>query len=232
MKPKDLKFPFSWEERQVLLTDKVLYVPEYYDQYDQFQFPGWDDSSLFGNTQPVIVEYCSGNGTWIAEKAKENPDQNWVAVEKRFDRVRKIWSKIKNENLNNLVVFCGEGFRLTQEYLPKGTVDQVYINFPDPWPKKRHAKHRIVQPLFIEQVYRILKPEGVITLVTDDVAYSEQMIEVLSGQEGMKSMHPAPYFVNELEGYGTSYFDTLWRNKGRTIHYHQFQKQGMLHAVS
>jgi len=231
MKPKDLKFPFSWEERQVLLADKVLYVPEYYDQYDQFKFPGWEDPSLFGNSQPVVVEYCSGNGTWIAEKAKENPDLNWVAVEKRFDRVRKIWSKIKNENLNNLVVFCGEGFRLTQEYLPKETVDQVYINFPDPWPKKRHAKHRIVQPLFIEQVYRILKPEGVITLVTDDTAYSEQMIEVLNGQEGMGSMYPEPYFVNELEGYGTSYFDTLWRNKGRKIHYHQFQKQETLHAA-
>lgn len=231
MKPKDLKFPFSWEERQVLLKDRVLYVPDYYDHYAQFAFPGWEDAALFGNSKPVIIEYCSGNGTWIAEKARSNPHCNWVAIEIRFDRVRKIWSKIKNEGLDNLVVFCGEGFRMTREYIPKGSVEQVYINFPDPWPKKRHAKHRIVQSPFIEQVHRVLKPEGMITLVTDDPVYSEQMIEVLNGQEGMVSLNSAPYFVNELEGYGTSFFDSLWRDKGRMIRYHQYRKQEKIHAA-
>lgn len=231
MKPKDLKFPFSWEARQVLLKDRVLYVPEYYDNYDQFTFPGWEAPSLFGNSKSVVIEYCSGNGAWIVEKAKSNPQNNWVAVEKRFDRVRKIWSKIKNEHLDNLVVFCGEGFRMTQEYFPSGAVDRVYINFPDPWPKKRHAKHRIVQRPFVEQISRILKPQGVLTLVTDDAVYSEQMIEVLNMQEGMCSAHPEPYYVNELEGYGTSFFDALWRDKGRVIRYHQYRKQELMHAV-
>ena len=230
MKPKDLKFPFSWEERKVVLSDRVLYIPEYYDQYDDFTFPSWQDPQLFGNENPVIVEYCSGNGTWIAKKAMEQPSYNWVAIEKRFDRVRKIWSKIKNQGLQNLIVFCGEGFRLTQEYLPADSVDQVYINFPDPWPKKRHAKHRIVQPPFTEEMRRILKEDGKITLVTDDATYSEQMIEVLQNQEAMESVYPDPYFVDEMEGYGTSFFDSLWRDKGRMIRYHQYRKQKVLHA--
>lgn len=232
MKPKDLKFPFSWEERKVMLEDGVLYVPEYYDHYDTFSLPAWSDQALFGNDRPVFVEYCSGNGTWIAKKAKEQPQYNWVAIEKRFDRVRKIWSKIKNEGLENLIVFCGEGFRMTQEYIPAESVDQVYINFPDPWPKKRHAKNRIVQPPFIQEMHRILKDEGTITLVTDDAPYSDQMIEVLQDQAGMNSVYPAPYYVNELDGYGTSYFDTLWRDMGRVIRYHQYRKQKVLHAAN
>jgi tRNA (guanine-N7-)-methyltransferase len=231
MKPKDLKFPFSWDERLVLLKDRVLYIPEYYDRYEDFHFPDWEDPQIFGNNKPVIVEYCSGNGTWIAKKAKDHPSYNWVAVEKRFDRVRKIWSKIKNDQLDNLFVICGEGLRLTREYIRNETVDQVYVNFPDPWPKKRHAKNRIIQSPFAEQMGRILKVDGVLTMVTDDPTYSEQMIEVLQQQEGMGSLYPEPYFVTELEGYGTSYFDTLWRDKGRVIRYHQYRKQGCLHAV-
>ena len=212
------------------MSDGILYVPDYYDRYQEFLFPGWESVDLFGNPRPVIVEYCSGNGTWIVQKAKEFPDCNWVAVEKRFDRVRKIWSKIKNEGLENLVVFCGEGFQLTKEYIPSESVAKIYINFPDPWPKKRHAKHRIVQTPFIEEVHRILKNGGSLVLVTDDTAYSEQMIDVLQLQNGIKSVNPLPYYVTEMKGYGTSFFDTLWRGKGRVIRYHEYEKTGATHA--
>lgn len=226
MKPKDLKFPFSWEKRHVHLSDRVLYVPDYYDQYSEFTFPGWESIDLFGNHNPVTVEYCSGNGAWIVQKAKDEPCRNWVAIERRFDRVRKIWSKIKNEDLQNLVVFCGEGFQLTKEFIPSSSVEEIYINFPDPWPKKRHAKHRIVQSPFVNEIHRVLKIKGAITLVTDDPVYSKQMIEVLQLQPGMEAVNPSPFYVTCMDGYGTSFFDTLWRGKGRAIRYHQYKKAG------
>ena len=145
MKPKQLKPPCSWEDRRVILDDGILFVPDYFDAYDSFTFPGWDSPEVFGTQRPVHVEFCSGNGTWIAEKAQQHPDVNWVAIEIRFDRVRKIWSKKKNLGLDNLFVVCGEGLRSSHHYFPEGSVDTVYVNFPDPWPKKRHAKHRSYQ---------------------------------------------------------------------------------------
>lgn len=224
MRPENLKAPFKWDERKVLLQDRILYVPEVYDKYEEFAFPGWESEELFGNTNPIHLEYCSGNGAWILEKALENPQINYVAIEKKFPRIRKIWSKIQNHTLRNLIGICGEGMKVTLHYFPHESVDEIFINFPDPWPKTRHAKHRIVQPPFVAEMARVLKKGGKLTLVTDDLDYSNWMIAVMGGHTGFKALLPAPYFVEELEGYGTSYFDELWRSKGKTIRYHQFSR--------
>lgn len=224
MRPENLKSPFKWDERRIHYEDRVLYVPEYYDRFEEFTFPGWHSEMLFNNTYPLKVEYCSGNGTWITKRALSDPHANWIGIEKKFVRVRKIWSKIHNHTLPNLIAICGEGMKVTLHYFPHESVDEVYINFPDPWPKTRHAKHRIVQPPFIAEVFRILKQGGKLTLVTDDADYSNWMIAVCQGHTGLVPEHPAPFYVTEHPEYGTSYFDELWRSKGRVIRYHQFRK--------
>jgi tRNA (guanine-N7-)-methyltransferase len=224
MKPEDLKSPFSWDERCVALHDRVWYIPGYFHDYESFVFPGWNHADVFGNRNPVHVEYCSGNGAWIAARAEANPHINWVAVEKKFERVRKIWSKLKNRKLNNLIVVCGEGCNATDRYFPEGSISQIYINFPDPWPKKRHIKNRIIQPIFIGQMHRILANKGEVTLVTDDLVYSDWMIKMMRGDGRFSSCFPEPYFVTDYEGYGTSYFEELWRGEGKYIHYHKFAK--------
>lgn len=222
MKPEDLKSPFKWDERRVHYEDQVLYVPDYYDRWDEFQFPGWHE--LFETVKPIRVEYCSGNGAWVASKAEMFPEANWIAIEKKFIRVRKIWSKIQNKTLSNLIAVCGEGMRVSRHFFPHEFVDEIYINFPDPWPKKRHVKHRIIQPPFIAELYRILKEGGKLNVVTDDADYSSWVIAVLQGHTGFKSEYGAPFYITEQPDYGTSWFDTLWREKGRTIRYHQFRK--------
>ncbi len=222
MKPKDLSSPYSWEDRRVVLSNGVLFVPDYYFRYGEFSFPGWGE--LFSNRNPVSIEYCSGNGSWVVEKATEHPERNWVAVEKRFDRVRKIWSKVQNRKLGNLFIVCGEGCTFTREYVTDGTVSMIYINFPDPWPKDKHAKHRLIKPGFVDQCARVLGEEGVVTLVTDDVIYSDQMIETFIENRSFCFAHPTPYYQTQCEGYGTSYFQTLWQEKGRAICFLSFAR--------
>lgn len=224
MRPADLKSPFTWDERHVVVQDHVWYIPALCDDYAAFSFPGWESSLFFDKNRPVCLEYCSGNGAWIAAKAQMEPHYNWVAVEIKFERVRKIWSKIKNFHLSNLLAVCSEGLRVTQQYIPTESVHSVFINFPDPWPKNRHAKNRIVQSPFIEEVRRILQPGGVLTLVTDDKSYSEEMIDVLSLFPGFQSTFPSPFYVNDYPSYGTSYFEDLWREKGKLIYYLAFKK--------
>lgn len=223
MKPKQLKYPFPWEERRVLLQGGILYVPDYMQDYRMFSFPDWQD--VFGNSNPIHIEYCSGNGTWIAERAQENPTQNWVAVEMKFDRVRKIWSKVQNLQLSNLFIVCGEALTATRYFFSSASVDEVYINFPDPWPKKKHAKNRLLKGSFIEELWRIFHDDGRLTLVTDDVPYSEQVIAEVLEHGGFKSDYPQPYYVDVPDCYGDSYFDSLWRELGRKIRYHQFRKK-------
>lgn len=222
MKAKDLQRPFKWNERKVVLKDGVLFIPSYYDNYQEFQFNGWN--AFFGNENPVHVEYCSGNGAWIAKKALETPSLNWVAIEMDFDRVRKIWANGKRLGLTNLFIVCGEGHNATARYFPKESVSGIYINFPDPWPKRCHAKHRIIKLPFIEELSRILKKEGELTFVTDDVGYSAVMNKVMKDQSILESVHADPFYTTTFEGYGASFFDSLWREQGKEIRYHQYRK--------
>ncbi len=229
MKPEDLKPPFHKKEQRILVHDRVWYVPEQYACLADFSFPGWNHSLFFENNQPICLEYCSGNGAWIAAKAQSQKDYNWVAIERKFDRVRKVWSKIKNFELSNLMVICGEGHQVTSHYIPNGSVYSVFINFPDPWPKKRHAKHRIVQLSFIQEISRILQPGGMLTIVTDDNMYSQLIINVLQEVKDFESIFCDPFYVTDYPSYGSSYFEDLWRQKGKNILYHAFRKLGRIY---
>jgi tRNA (guanine-N7-)-methyltransferase len=222
MRPKDLKSPYRWEDRRPLLEDRVFYVPEFYDKHQAGCFPDW--KTIFGNDHPVIIEYGAGNGMWTAEKAKDL-SQNWIAVELDFERVRKIWSKVKNMGLRNLFVISGKAQTFAKEYLPTASVDGIYINFPDPWPKDRHAKNRLFQQPFIDELARTIKPGGTLIVATDDPPYSEQICREMLAHPAWESDFPAPYFMTEWEGYGTSYFDALWRQQGKVIHYFQFRRK-------
>jgi tRNA (guanine-N7-)-methyltransferase len=219
MKPKHLKFPYRWAERRPLLSDQVLFVPDHYQEHQAWPFPGWE--AIFGNAHPVVIEYCAGNGAWIIEKAKQSPECNWVAVEWRFDRVQKIWSKIKNLGLTNLLVVCGEALTFTREYLPEQSVHQAYINFPDPWPKHKHAKNRLFQSPFIAQLGRVVA--GSVIAVTDDPPYADQICTEMLKNPVWKAKFVEPHYVTEWPDYGASFFDTLWREKGKTIRYFQFE---------
>lgn len=221
MRPKNLKFPFTWESREPQLLDGVFYVPKCYDLHDHFPKENlWKEFSSYEN---VAVEYCSGNGAWVAEKAKEDPSILWIAVEKRFDRVQKIWAKKQNYSIKNLLIVCGDAILFTKYYLQDGFVDQIFINFPDPWPKDRHAKHRIVQEPFVQEMSRVTKVGGSAVLVTDDEQYSLQMISEMLKRRFWKSFFSEPCcYKTEWPLYGTSFFDSLWKEQGRVVRYMRF----------
>lgn len=224
MRPDQLKSPFSWKERQVLIKDRVWYVPDYCDRYQEFIFPGWQHADLFGNENPICIEYCSGNGHWIASKAQEFPHYNWVAVEMDFERARKIWSKLKNYNLSNLLIICGEALTATSHYFPPSSISQIFINFPDPWPKNRHAKNRLIQQAFLQELQRVLKKKATVDFVTDDEKYSEWTLRQVAKCGGFDSEYSNGY-ITDNPGYGYSSFYEIWLSQGKEIRFHRFIKR-------
>lgn len=215
---KDFHFFSGAKPTQTALVEKCLYIPSHGHEHEIISF-SWEDPLIFAKPQPLIVEYCSGNGQWIAAMAKLRPDFNWIAVERDFDRARKIWLKIFRMQLDNLFVIHGEGFVFSRQYLPGASVSEVYVNFPDPWPKRRHAKHRIIQKDFVAEMGRVIRPNGEATLVTDDVSYSEQMIMLFSS---WKSAFGPPHYITEWQQFGDSFFHSLWKERQRAIRYHRF----------
>lgn len=183
-------------------------------------FPAWEE--LFGRQAPIEIEYCSGNGAWIIEKAKCCPNINWVAVEKRFDRVQKIWSKMHNEQISNLLIVCGEALTFTKYYVPDKSFSHLYVNFPDPWPKGRHKKNRLLSEPFISEMARVSTADAKAVIVTDHEQYAESICNAFIEHPTWTPMFPSPFFVTEWEGYGRSYFHDLWRQQQKTIHFMQF----------
>lgn len=219
MKPRDLQFPFLWKERCPKIQDCVLYIPEYYFEHKQFLMPSWRD--FFGNSHPRICELCSGNGDWVISQALSSPRTNWIAVEKRFDRVRKIWSKMKNCQVNNLRIVHGTAQTFLHYYVDDASLQRIVVNFPDPWPKMRHRKHRLFQTEFLQDVFRVLQNQGSLALATDSRAYLVEAISMM--QRHFTSLIQEPYYQS-VSDYGGSWFEKLWRSKGREIFYTEFVK--------
>lgn len=222
VKSRDLIIPFRQDARVPLLHEELFAIP-YRADLDAFSFPGWAD--FFGNDFPVHIEYCSGNGTWIEERAKKNPGINFLACEMKLVRAKKIWARAKNITPQNLRVALAEGFELTKHYIPSSSVDTVYINFPDPWPKRRQSKNRLISPQFTQELARILQPNGRFILVTDDPGYSQLTIQTLLAHPAFEPAIEAPYYSQPPVGYGTSFFEQLFSSQQKIIRYHEFRRR-------
>ena len=216
MKTKnDLILPSKNGSIQPIFLERFFYLPK--RGYNHEEEPKINWTNLFEKDAPTLMEICSGNGQWIAERALANPEINWVAVEIDFVRARKIWLKSFKQNLPNLFVVCGEAFAFLTHYVRNESVAEVFINFPDPWPKRRHAANRLIQKPFVESLKRVLKKDGFLTLTTDDAPYKNQMMEQCS-----------PFFEFEsseldFDEYGDSFFASLWKTKGKDLFYLKYR---------
>lgn len=218
MKTKsDLIIPHSREESKPAFLERFLYLPK--RGFDHKGASKIDWNHLFDRPAPIYVEVCSGNGQWIGEQAKERRDLNWVAVELDFARARKIWLKSFREDLPNLYVVCGEGITFLTHYVERGSVSEVFVNFPDPWPKRRHAKNRLIQAPFVSAVRDVLHERGCVTLATDDPPCRAQMEEQFGTELELISSE------QDVASYGDSFFASLWKSKGKNLFYLKYRKK-------
>ncbi|MBR2875684.1 MAG: tRNA (guanosine(46)-N7)-methyltransferase TrmB [Clostridia bacterium] len=123
--------------------------------------------NLFDNDNPVRIEIGCGKGDFIVGTAKDNPDINFLAIEKVHDVLVMAAEKIKNSGLTNVRVCCCDAKELT-EFFEEKSIDRIYLNFSDPWPKARHEKRRLTHRSFLEIYKTILKDDGEINFKTDN----------------------------------------------------------------
>lgn len=128
---------------------------------------GNTSQALFGNDNPIRIEIGCGKGDFIVGTAMQNPDVNFLAIEKVHDVLVMAAEKIKNSGLTNVKVCCCDAKELT-EYFDEKSIDRIYLNFSDPWPKSRHEKRRLTHRSFLEIYKNILKDDGEIHFKTDN----------------------------------------------------------------
>jgi tRNA (guanine-N7-)-methyltransferase len=144
--------------------------------------------ALFAREQPLHVELGAGDGSFLAAYAQAHREWNFIGLERLLGRLRKIEKKARRAGLENVRLVRIEAEYFTRYLLRPGSVAAMHIYFPDPWPKRRHWKNRLINPEFTQVLRKAMVPEGVVHLRTDDAPYFAQMIESFSGNAAFEKI--------------------------------------------
>jgi tRNA (guanine-N7-)-methyltransferase len=190
---------------------------KFLDQPEGFSLPtsnvlqryGWRE--IFGNGHPVEIDLGAGDGGFVLERARRHPERNFIAVERLLGRMRKIWREAQLGGLANL-----RGLRLESGYVlrwlcPEASVAVLHIMFPDPWPKARHHKRRLIQAGFLEDARKALVPGGEVRFSTDHEGYAAWAREAWEKAPGWRAAETWDWEEDPL-----TEFQRLFMIEGRT----------------
>ena len=145
-------------------------------------------AEVFPSAQPVEIELGSGDGSFFARYAQMHPERNFLGVERLLGRLRKIEKKGLRAGLKNVALLRLEASYVMGFLVAPASIDALHIYFPDPWPKRKHRKNRLINPAFTELTAKALKPGGIVYLRTDDLDYFEQMTRVFTANKSFAAI--------------------------------------------
>jgi tRNA (guanine-N7-)-methyltransferase len=171
----------------------------------------------FGRDAPRVCEIGFGNGAVLLALARAHPERDFLGIEVHEPGVGRLLLGAHEAGLANVRVLMQDAVEVFERRLPVESFDEILIFFPDPWPKKRHHKRRLIQPAFAEQLARKLKPGGILRLATDWEPYALHMLEVLSACGGLRNSAPAGGFGERPELRPRTRFEERGRQLGHGV---------------
>ncbi|MCE7005163.1 tRNA (guanosine(46)-N7)-methyltransferase TrmB [Kibdelosporangium philippinense] len=181
-----------------------------------------DAGAWFGRSAPVVLEIGSGMGETTAKLAAAAPDVNYLAVEVYQAGLAQLMMRAAELELTNLRLLRGDAVILLTEHIAPDSLSEVRLYFPDPWPKKRHHKRRIVQPDFAALVASRLAPGGRFHMATDWEHYAEHMMEVCSAEPALRNVYDG--WAPRPEWRPVTKFESRAHTEGREIRDLIFEK--------
>lgn len=174
---------------------------------------------LFQNDAPLHIEIGMGKGQFIHQLASENPDINYIGIEKFSSVLYRALKKREETDLDNLF-FLRIDAEIIDEVFDTNEVDRIYLNFSDPWPKDRHAKRRLTSPDFLNRYHNILSPAGEIMFKTDNRPLFDYSVETISETKPWK-LKDVTYDLHHsefLEGNIMTEYESRFVSLGYPIH--------------
>ena len=182
-------------------------------------------SELFGNNFPIRIEVGMGKGRFICELARNNPDINYIGIEKYSSVLLRALQKMEEEPLPNLLFIRMDAENIA-EIFDKEEVDRIYLNFSDPWPKDRHAKRRLPSREFLTRYDRFLKKDGVLEFKTDNKELFDFALEELdpAGWKAVRVTYDLHHDIEMMEGNVMTEYEEKFSSKGNPIYKYIIQR--------
>ena len=181
-------------------------------------FTRLDLQQLFGNDHPVILEIGSGKGRFLLSSAAERPDQNFLGVEKSLHYHRVIRERVKKRGLTNIRLINHDAFLVMRDMLPGESIAEIHIYFPDPWPRQRYQKRRIIRPEALAEMRRVLIPGGQGIYVTDHKEYYDVAVPAIAAVFPSEARIPGP------DDPPRTNYEAKYRAEGRAIYEVRFRE--------
>lgn len=177
--------------------------------------------ALFARDAPTDIEIGAGKGKFFNELAALRPDRNLLAVERSAKYHRLCCDRAARRGLTNVRLLRTTGEDLLFRLITEVSVETIYVLFPDPWPKKRHHKRRLIKPEIVAAMARALTVSGRLLVKSDHGDYAKIIGEVLAGESSLTSINPDEAFA----GLPLTGFEHKYEIEGRVIHAFAFEKR-------
>ena len=176
-----------------------------------------DFTVIFGRHAPVILEIGFGNGDALVAEAAAHPENDYIGIEVHRPGIGNLLRKLESSEMKNVRVMLADAKEILAAQIPETSLTGLHLFFPDPWPKQRHHKRRLVQSDFAALVMRKLVPGGYIHLATDWKDYAEHMVSVLSRTPGLVEVSGLDQFTTTIASRGQTRFEQRGRKLGNPI---------------
>ncbi|HHE37676.1 MAG TPA: tRNA (guanosine(46)-N7)-methyltransferase TrmB [Candidatus Cloacimonetes bacterium] len=179
---------------------------------------------IFGNENPVHLEIGSGRGEFISMKSLVLWNKNFLGLELKDKRIDDTLKKLNSEHHRNVRLIRLLVDEKITDWISENSIERIYINHPDPWPKKKHHKNRLIQNDFLDALYKILKFKGVIEINTDHRDYAEWIVEIFKARDDFKVMYENGFSRIPAEGHIVTHFEEKKRREGFEPLFMRFKK--------
>lgn len=177
-----------------------------------------DLADVFGNSSPVVLEIGFGNGETLAQMAAADPARNWLGIEVHRPGVGHLLLEIERLGLQNLKVMRQDAVEVLERGISAGALDSVQLFFPDPWPKRRHHKRRILNPKLIRLLARAIRPGGHFHAATDWEPYAEEMLAIMDAAERFENTAGSGHYAPRPATRPLTKFEQRGERLGHRVH--------------